>query len=116
MHDHLKILKMAAKGELPGKIDNNQQIAPLDVFRELINKDYLKAVDASSDDGISFLELKITLDGKQYLAQLETRYRHPSSRRTSRRLLHVMKWGFGIFTAVLTGLLILWLRQVLFGA
>ncbi len=69
MGDHLRILELAARGALPDSIDETSEI-PVTIVRELLEAGYLKAVDASSMDGIAYLNPRITLAGREYMRQL----------------------------------------------
>lgn len=60
MSQYMKLLEMAANRALPDKIDEETDI-PLDIVRELVEAGYLKAIDASSFDGDTFLSPRITL-------------------------------------------------------
>lgn len=71
MDQHLKILELAAKKELPEALDENSEI-PIDVVSELIEAGCLKAIDASDFDGPAYLQIKITLQGREYLKQLKS--------------------------------------------
>jgi hypothetical protein len=70
MKQHLIVLELAAQGKLPENIDSGSHI-PVTVVQELIDAGYLKAIDASSFDGVAYMEPKITLTGREYLAQLK---------------------------------------------
>jgi hypothetical protein len=72
MEQHYKILKLAADGNLPRKIDKTSGLS-VDIVRELIEAGYLKAIDASSYDGIKYLQTRITLSGREYLNELRSK-------------------------------------------
>ncbi|WP_170181172.1 toll/interleukin-1 receptor domain-containing protein [Chlorobaculum thiosulfatiphilum] len=72
MKEHLRILELAAKNGLPEEMDSASELS-IEVVQELVEVGYLKAIDASSDDGISYLEPKITLAGREYLQGLISR-------------------------------------------
>jgi hypothetical protein len=72
MKQHLIILELAAQGKLPEKIDSASHLS-VTVARELIDAGYLKAIDASSHDGIAYIGPKITLAGREYRARLRKR-------------------------------------------
>ncbi len=69
MKEHEHVLHLAARGKLPESIDS-ASCPSVTVVQELIEAGYLKAVDASSHDGAAYLNPKITLAGREYLAQL----------------------------------------------
>jgi hypothetical protein len=71
MKDHLKILEIAAENRLPERIDETSEFQ-IEIVTELIDAGYLKAIDASSFDGIAYLQTKITLQGREYLNELKS--------------------------------------------
>jgi len=70
MKEHNVILKLASEYALPEEINSSNRVN-LDVFKELYDQGYISAIDISSDDGTAFMEPKITLLGREYLAQLQ---------------------------------------------
>jgi hypothetical protein len=70
MKEHLIVLDLAAQGMLPDNIDNTSHVS-VTVVQELVDAGYLKAIDASSFDGLAYMEPRITLAGREYLAQLK---------------------------------------------
>ncbi len=72
MEKHMRILELAAKGSLPEKIDSTSDL-PIEVVQELVDAGHLKAIDASSLDGIAYIKPKITLAGREYLSELTSR-------------------------------------------
>ena len=70
MKEYLNILELAAKGNLPKKIDETSEIS-VNTVKELIEAGYLSAIDTSSLDGISYLNTRITLIGRKYLSDQE---------------------------------------------
>lgn len=72
MKEHQKILEMSVENRLPKTIDNRTNLS-LDIVQELVEGGYLKAIDASSLDGIAYLNPKITLSGRKFLEQLRLR-------------------------------------------
>jgi hypothetical protein len=69
MEEHLRILELGARGALPDSIDESSEL-PVSIVRELLEAGYLAAIDASSKDGIAYLDPRITLAGREYLRQL----------------------------------------------
>lgn len=69
MEDHFKILTLATKGQLPEQIDENFEY-PIDVVTELIEAGLLKAIDASTLNSTAYLQVKITIQGREYLQNL----------------------------------------------
>ena len=70
MKEHLEILEAAADKCLPEQIDESSGF-PVEIVSELIDAGYLKAIDASSFDGTTYLQTKITLQGREYLGDLK---------------------------------------------
>jgi len=85
MREHLRILELAAKGSLPRTIDSASDL-PIEVVQELIEAGHLKAIDASSHDGLAYLEPKITLTGREYLAELTSRKMQDKMQRNEARI------------------------------
>lgn len=71
MKEYMKILEIAADGNFPEKIDETSELS-VDTVRELIEAGYLTAIDASSFDGIAYLQARITLPGREYLDVLKS--------------------------------------------
>jgi hypothetical protein len=69
MKEHLIILELAEQGKLPARIDGASDLS-VALVEELIDAGYLKAFDASSLSGPAYLDPKITLAGREYLAEL----------------------------------------------
>lgn len=69
MKEHHHILELAAQNELPERIDSDSTFS-VEIVRELVEAGYIKAINASSLSGVAFLNPKITLPGREYLAQL----------------------------------------------
>ena len=72
MKQHLMILELAEQGRLCKEIDAASDL-PVAVVQELIDAGHLKSIDASSLTGPAYLEPKITLAGREYLAELRER-------------------------------------------
>jgi hypothetical protein len=68
MDEHRKLLELAASGGLPSSISRSGEIS-VDVFRDLFEAGYVSAVEAHSFSGRAYLEPRITLAGRQFLAQ-----------------------------------------------
>lgn len=66
MEDSLKILRMAAAGDLPDEIDEQSDI-PVSLVQELVEAGLLKAIDTSTTHGDCLNDVKITFAGRQYL-------------------------------------------------
>lgn len=73
MKDHEHALYLAARGKLPGTIDS-ASFPSVTVVKELVEAGYLKAIDASSMDGAAYLNPRITMAGREYLAQVKERH------------------------------------------
>jgi len=70
LKEHLRALDLAARSALPEQIDEKSD-PPVTVIRELVEAGYLWAIDASTFDGDAFIQPRITLSGREYLAQLQ---------------------------------------------
>ena len=77
MEEHCRLLELAAGGQLPERVDE-QSTPEFDIFRELIEAGYLKAIDASHMGGRAYLDPRITLAGREYLQQQRTPMASPS--------------------------------------
>jgi len=72
MKEHMRILELASRDALPDPIDEDSGI-PVSIVRELVQAGYLTAIDASSFDGIVYLDMHITIPGRDYLLRLQQR-------------------------------------------
>ena len=101
----LQILRQAADGTLPARIDSESPV-PVQAVRDLRSSGYLEAIDASSLGGPAFLDSRITITGREYLRVLEERT-HAASLfgKASRHLPTVVKWVFGIVAALVVAFL-----------
>jgi DNA-binding transcriptional ArsR family regulator len=68
LDEHIRILTLAERGELPHSIVENSPIS-VAIVRELFEAGLLHAIDASSFDGPEYLDARITMEGRRYLAQ-----------------------------------------------
>jgi hypothetical protein len=102
---NLRILRQAAAGTLPARIDSESPVS-VRAVRDLLNSGYLAAIDASSLGGPAFLDSRITVPGREYLRVLEERT-HAASLfgKTSKHLPTVVKWVFGIVSALVVAFL-----------
>lgn len=71
MEEHFRILEMAARNALPERVDEDSELS-VSVIHELYEAGYLDATDASSRDGMEYLDPRITLQGREYLRQLQS--------------------------------------------
>ena len=71
MEEHKSILEKLSNNDFPSEIDE-QSFPQIAIFKELYDQGYIKALDVSSDDGDAFLNPKITLPGRKYLAELKS--------------------------------------------
>lgn len=72
MKEHIRILELASHDALPDQIDEGSDI-PVSLVRELVQAGYLTAIDATSFDGIAYIDLHITIPGREYLKLLQQR-------------------------------------------
>ena len=70
MKSYAKILKLAIEGELPKNISKGN-FPDIDIFVELYQRGFIDAIDASSFDGIAYLNPKITFEGREYYNSIE---------------------------------------------
>lgn len=107
MDNILEILKLAEKNELPERIGKDSIIS-IDLIKELVNSGYLDAIDASSFDGASFIKPKITLEGREYLLELENNLKKNTILvKLTNLSMPIVKWVFGIAATVIAAWLIL---------
>lgn len=97
MEEHRNILERAESGDLPGKLDERSSI-PVQVVRELVEAGYLSALDASSMDGLAYVEPRITLAGRRFLKTLREEDKIPHS-----ELVRGLEQMRDMLTAVATG-------------
>lgn len=97
MNDYIRILELGSRGALPDSVDRSSDL-PITVIRELLDAGYLTAIDASSKDGIAFLEPRITLAGREYLRLLRQNETNPTI-----DVLDVLQRMRDIMIAVSTG-------------
>jgi len=69
MEKHKYILEKLSKNELPDEI-NYHNFPLVSVFQELYESKLVTAIDASNLGGACYLEPRITLHGREYLAKL----------------------------------------------
>lgn len=69
MDDYLRVLELAERKALPPQI-NRDSDPEVSVVRELVEAGYLWAINATTFDGETFLNPRITLPGREYLARL----------------------------------------------
>lgn len=97
----LEILRQAATDTLPHRIDSTSSV-PVLIVRELVSSTYLEAIDTSSVDGPSFMNVRITTSGREYLRVLEERVRAASFLgKVADHFPAVLKWAFGIIAALI---------------
>jgi hypothetical protein len=72
MKEHMRILELASRDALPDQIDEDSDL-PVSIVRELVQSGYLTAIDASSFDAIAYLDIHITIPGREYLRRLQQR-------------------------------------------
>ena len=112
---HLEILRLAAAGTLPHRVEPGSNISS-DVIGELVGSGYLTAIDASSFDGPSFLDPRITVAGREYLRTLEERRKAESLSGKARKLSPaVVKWVLGIVAAIVAAVVAAYLENLWVG-
>lgn len=71
MENHKYILEKLSKNELPDEIAYHN-FPLISVFQELFESKLVTAIDASDLGGTCYLEPRITLSGREYLAKLNS--------------------------------------------
>jgi len=97
MKEYHRILDLASKGALPDRIDENSEI-PIPIIRELVQANYLTAIDASSFDGTAYLNPQITVSGREQLHQYQSEISEQNN-----GLVKILERMRDIMTAVSTG-------------
>jgi hypothetical protein len=69
MEEHKYILELLSRNEFPEEITEGE-FALIGIFKELYEQGYVAAIDASSCDGYSYLEPRITMSGRKFLSEL----------------------------------------------
>jgi hypothetical protein len=111
MQRHFEILKSAQAERLPARVDEHSAVE-LTILKELVDAGLLSATDATSFDGPAYLNPAITLEGREYLRNLEAE-RSPSPSRKFRGLAQ-NNWVLASFIAI--GGIIAWASGVVDGA
>src|SRR5690606_28532470 len=102
--EHRKILELAAKDELPNRIDSDSELS-VKAFSELYEQGLVDGADATSMDGPQYLEPRITMRGREYLNDLQQRAAEASPAGKARRIgLRALDWSLGIVAGVLIAL------------
>jgi hypothetical protein len=101
----LEILRQAAAGTLPARIDSESPV-PVSIVKALVSSGHLQAIDTSNLDGDGFIDPRITTSGREYLRVLEERD-HAASipGKVGKHFPAILKWVFGIVAALLVAYL-----------
>ena len=118
MADHLKeherLLRLAVAGKLPERVDKDSQL-PMAVVIELYETKLLKGVRIRTRNGDEFLELKITLPGREYLSELEQKHFDNSMLgKMANSFPKIFGWVFGILGTAIGALLVMYIAKKLF--
>lgn len=106
--EYLEILRLAASGSLPKRINKNTDI-PLHLIQELVEGGYLKASSHRPlSDDVFFINTVITAVGREYLGKLEEKAVKPTISRVKGQMARGLKWGVNIFTGVLIAIIAAW--------
>lgn len=70
MDTHRKILQDILSKNFPDYIDH-ANFPQIDIFKELYEQGFVKAIDASSVDGDCYSDPRITMAGRKFLAEAE---------------------------------------------
>jgi len=96
---HHDVLRRAAKGALPSQVKGIDAV----VVKDLIASGHMAGGSVSTLDGPAFLEPRITIPGREYLATLDARVRDQSSASKVRKHLPAtVKWTMGMVAAIIT--------------
>ena len=108
---YVKVLTMAADKGLPSYIDNTD-IAPLHIFSELLNSGYLNGKREMRAGLPYFINLAITIPGRQYLQSLITEAEAKTIKHKAKsQSMKFLKW---VLLAIGT-LFIAWLTKKFIG-
>jgi len=102
MDEHRRILDLAARGDLPETVSPG---GPVDfaVFRELVADGYLEAVADSDMQNDAFLRPRITVAGREKLAEL--RAQQPGPRLAAFLAENLRQVGVGVAIGLIVGFL-----------
>ncbi|MEO8779017.1 MAG: hypothetical protein ABI389_10155 [Rhodanobacter sp.] len=101
----LEVLRRAAAGTLPERIDSGSTV-PVLLVKDLVNSGHLEALNASNLSGPGFLSPRITTSGREHLRALEERAKAASvSGKVTKHLPAFIKWFFAIIAALIVAYL-----------
>ncbi len=107
MKDHIHILELASRNELPEKIDRNSGVS-VQAACELVDAGHLTGIGANSFDGYVIVSPAITLAGRQFLSEQKQKR---GVLGFLRRMNPIVKWVAGIAASLVAG----WLAKTWFG-
>ncbi len=100
----IRVLELAEMGKLPDRIEDDS-IVQIAIVKELYDDSFLEAIDASSNDGLGYLEARINVNGREYLKALKQQHFEASPQGKAQRVgVRILDWIGGI----VTGLIIAW--------
>ena len=105
MDEHIRILELAEKNQLPDCIDKNSPVS-VTAFKELFEEGLMKGIDMSHATGTAYLEPRITIPGRKYLKELREESLKPvvkqrKDMRLSERFRRLTLWNkIGLIGAV----------------
>lgn len=106
--EHKRILELVESNQLPRQIDEKSDVS-VAVFRELYESGLVDGADARSMDGDAFLEPRITMPGRQYLAELRQQAAEASPAGKAKWVGgRLLVWAGGIAGAVIAGAILLY--------
>ncbi len=106
LKDYKEVLDSASKNNLPPKI-NAISFPKLNVFEELHDRGYLKAINCSNLSGKEYIGVEITLSGRFLLESIERElYKKSPKHRLSTFITKFLGWISSVGTAVLISWLI----------
>ncbi|MCP4367301.1 MAG: hypothetical protein GY797_04180 [Deltaproteobacteria bacterium] len=116
MKQYIELLSMAEQNKLPKIIDDSTNI-PLDVFNELVDAGYIKAIESKTlnPKEFGFLDPEITSKGREYLYKLKERVKTQNAKKTiSNQNSNWYQKPFGIITlTVISGIIIIFITNFL---
>lgn len=105
LKEHREILEKAIADQLPEEINRHSEIA-VAIFHELYEEGFVAGIDvSSSNEGIAYLEPRITVKGREYLNELNKRREEASLSGRAKKLgLLFVGWIAGIASSVIVAL------------
>lgn len=71
MDEHASLLRYLISNPNVSKVSESSKDADVRIIKELYDRGHVEAADACSDDGLCYLEPRITMQGREWLAVYE---------------------------------------------